>query len=209
MQVIRLAWRYLDDADAWQAREYDVPLSYFGEGSTHDFGWYFEGVSAVPVSDLTAVCEWLAGCEYVRDPDLFNVGDFWQHPRTFEQVRRGDCEDHALWAWRKLCELGIPAELVVGQWLHGAGRGTGHHAWVVFQADGQQYVLETVAKEATTMVREFSEARAAYIPHLSVDAQFTRRIYAGYVRWLQEERERRRAARAIVETHAGIASPAP
>src|SRR5690348_3236184 len=48
-----------------------------------------------------------ADCEYVRDP--VHERDFWQHPKTFEQLRKGDCEDHALWAWRKLTELGISA----------------------------------------------------------------------------------------------------
>ncbi len=33
----------------------------------------------------------------------------------FRGKRRGDCKDHALWAWRKLNELGIAAELVCGQ----------------------------------------------------------------------------------------------
>jgi len=66
------------------------------------------GQSTVCVNDIAAICEWLADCEYVRDP--VHERDFWQHPKTFEQLRKGDCEDHALWAWRKLTELGIPAD---------------------------------------------------------------------------------------------------
>ena len=205
MQVIRLAWQYLDDEDAWRAHEHDVPVAYFGQGSLHDFTWYFEGVSAVPTSDLGAVCAWLADCEYVRDPELFDVGDFWQHPRTFEQIRRGDCEDHALWAWRKLCELGISAELVVGQWLQGSSAGHSHHAWVVFTMDSKRFLLEAVAKDPADMVRDLADARTEYVPHMSVDGQFHRRVYAGYVRWLQEERERRRALKAA---RASIGAPA-
>src|SRR5205085_1473130 len=68
------------------------------------FAWYFEGQSAVTVGSVDDVCEWLLECEYVHDPELFHEPDFWQHPRTFERLRKGDCEDHALWAWRKLVE---------------------------------------------------------------------------------------------------------
>ena len=42
---------------------------------------------------------WLLGCVYARDRDLFRNPDYWQHPCNFEGLRKGDCEDFALWAW--------------------------------------------------------------------------------------------------------------
>jgi hypothetical protein len=104
--------RRLPIDDAWERFDFDAPLHVFGNGSRHDFAWYFQGDSSVHVSSIDDVQDWLLGCEYVSDPELFNEPDFWQHPRTFEQLRRGDCEDHALWAWRKLVELGHDAHLV-------------------------------------------------------------------------------------------------
>ena len=107
--LIRLAWRFDEEEDAWEAIEHDLPLAYFGSGAVNEFDWYLQGESDVVVETLADVQAWLAECAYARDQDLFQVPDFWQHPRTFEQLRKGDCEDHALWAWRKFHELGIDA----------------------------------------------------------------------------------------------------
>jgi len=96
------------DWEPWERLSHGIAPPQFGAGSHHDFRWYFEGQSTVSVKDMAAICEWLADCEYVRDP--VHERDFWQHPKTFEQLRKGDCEDHALWAWRKLTELGISAD---------------------------------------------------------------------------------------------------
>ena len=70
---------------------------------------------SVPVQSIDDIVAWLQSCEYVTDLDLFHERDFWQHPGTFERLRRGDCEDFALWAWRKLAEVGIDAEFCVGR----------------------------------------------------------------------------------------------
>jgi predicted transglutaminase-like cysteine proteinase len=40
----------------------------------------------------------------------FNRSHEREHPGAFERRRRGDCEDFALWAWRKLAEVGVDAE---------------------------------------------------------------------------------------------------
>ena len=76
-----------------------------GAGAVRPFQWYLEGPSEVAPATLDELLEWLMACEYVHDSVLFQVEDYWQHPRTFEQLRKGDCEDHALWAWRKLAEI--------------------------------------------------------------------------------------------------------
>jgi len=147
------------------------------------------------VSDVSAICDWLAGCQYVHDSELFREPDYWQHPLTFEQLRKGDCEDHALWAWRKLLELGLAADFYVGQWRHDGG-GSGFHAWVVFEKDGQTFLLEPVIKDPKKVVRLLDEVRANYVPHYSVDASFRMCARAGLlVHWREEELARRTARR--------------
>jgi hypothetical protein len=114
-----------------------------GPGSTRPFSWYFEGTSTVNVGNIEEVLQWLAGCTYARDIDLFHEPDYWQHPTTFEHLRRGDCEDHALWAWRNLVELGVKADFFIGQLKPESDR-SGHHAWVVYERENVRYLLETL-----------------------------------------------------------------
>ena len=72
---------------------------------------------------------------------LFNEIDLWQHPSSFEELRRGDCEDFALWAWRKLAELGIDAEFFVGRILSVEEPDVDRqHAWVVFRVGDVQFL---------------------------------------------------------------------
>ena len=107
----------------------------------------WDGVSKVEVTDVASVCEWLAGCEYVGDENLFREDDFWQHPLTFEQLRRGDCEDHALWAWRKLAELGFRVEFFSGEWIGDGSQAKGEHSWVVFHDSTGSYLLDPVIRD--------------------------------------------------------------
>lgn len=164
----------LPPAGYWHKRESQVPRYTFGKGSKKDFSWYFEGKSKVKVKSLREICKWLAKCEYVRDEDLFLEDDFWQHPVTFEALRKGDCEDHALWAWRKLIELKIPAEFVAGQWIertNGQREETGH-AWVNFQDKKMRWnVLECTEKNSLRMIVPFDDAEKRYFPEVSVDGE--------------------------------------
>ena len=172
--------RKLTSEDPWERLDINVPLRSYGPGAVHDFSWYFEGESSVSVATLDDILEWLLTCEYARDPDLFNEADFWQHPRTFEQIRRGDCEDHALWAWRKLVELGYDADLVAGRTLPWVpGRNERGHAWVVFRRDGETYLFETAAKTRAEMVRPLATAAAEYRPEFGVDHTRARFAYNG------------------------------
>jgi hypothetical protein len=159
-----------------------VGSRYFGLGSRHDFAHYFSGTSAVSVSGVEEVIDWLLTAEYQSDLHLFREPDYWQHPLTFEQLRRGDCEDFALWAWRKLTELGIQAEFFVGRTVHDrAGAPPALHAWVVFQIDGADYLLETVARERTAMLSTLDEARSQYVPYYAVDRTFRTSAFGGYL----------------------------
>ena len=179
--------RNLTSEDPWERVDIKVPLRSYGLGSVHDFSWYFEGESSVPVTTLDDIQEWLLACEYTRDPDLFNEADFWQHPRTFEQIRRGDCEDHALWAWRKLIELGYDADLVAGRSLPWVpGRNERGHAWVVFRHEGKTYLFETATKTRTSMVRPLAAVAAEYRPEFGVDRTRSRFAYNGVLITMRE-----------------------
>ena len=185
----RLVLRIMPAGDPWQRIEYRVPISRYGAGSNHDFSWYFEGESLVEVQTLDELQDWLLGCEYVRDPELFNEADFWQHPRTFEQLRRGDCEDYALWAWRKLLELGYDADLVSGRclpWKPGVSDAERGHVWVVFRRDGESYLLETVAKKREHMVRLLEQVKGNYRPEYGVDRDRQRYAFAGLLHTMRE-----------------------
>lgn len=169
--LARLLLRRLPKEDPWGRFDYRVPPNAFGNGNRHDFAWYFEGESSVPVASLDEVQEWLLTCEYVHDTVLFNEPDFWQHPRTFEQLRRGDCEDHALWAWRKLVELGHDADLVSGTVRRGSEGSSerGGHVWVLFRQNDEQFVFEAVAKAKDRMIRPLTAVRDHYRPEFGVD----------------------------------------
>lgn len=178
----RVAKRWRTTRDAWAYIDHPVPHHYFGEGSRREFGWYLQGASTVAVASIEDIQRWLLRCTYKRDEALFGMSDHWQHPEHFEQLRKGDCEDHALWAWRKLRDLGIPARLFTGRVLIPVGGGAGFHAWVVFEQDEQHWLFETTAVHIRRMLRPLDEVRAAYIPHYSVDHELDVRMYCGHVK---------------------------
>jgi len=166
--------------DPWERLSTRVPLASFGSGARNDFSWYLEGETAQSPRSLDEIMDWLSGCEYVSDETLFAEPDFWQHPRTFEHLRRGDCEDFALWAWRKLLELGYDADLVVGHCVPPAGESS-RHVWVVFRQDGREYLYEPARRDRATAVRLLSEVRNRYIPEFGVGPDAKRYAYSGYL----------------------------
>lgn len=188
----RVGRLWLEKQDLWQGIEHAVPHHLFGHGSKHDFSWYLEGESSVKVSNVADIQAWLLKCSYRADEALFKDPDFWQHPGMFEKLRKGDCEDHAIWAWRKLKELGVPARLYTGRVLSPVNGGAGFHAWVVFEQASQKWILETVAFHRQRMLRPFDEARAEYVPHFSVDHALATRIYCGFAHSGRELNQRAR-----------------
>jgi hypothetical protein len=186
--LLRAVLPLYGEDDPWERLGTWVPLHAYGPGAKHEFDWYFEGESTVSAESLDEICEWLLGCEYARDEDLFHEADFWQHPRTLERMRRGDCEDHALWAWRKLVELGYETELVVGAWGRDSESG---HAWVMFRQDGEEYLLEATAHSRDRMVLRLAEARDEYEPHFGVDHRFARSAFTGQLHALRRRLARR------------------
>ena len=79
-------------------------------------------------SDSSELRRFLSTCKYVKDKEQFGENDYWQPPDDFEQSRKGDCEDFALWTWRQLIHMNYPSRFVMGT---AGGYGEGH-PWVTF-----------------------------------------------------------------------------
>ncbi len=169
-----LQWNYNPQAQPnipWRKQARKIPYKKFNSYANREFEWYFTGESSVKVNNVAEICDWLTACEYRYDKNLFMEAEFWQHPVTFEQIRKGDCEDHALWAWRKLVNLGFKAEFVVGKMKDGGG-----HAWVFFEQNGHHYLLEATNKRGS-IVRPIEKAKGDYIPEYGVDQHLTTFLY--------------------------------
>jgi hypothetical protein len=160
----------------------DIPAIAFGPGSRCQFGHYFEGRSAVPVATIDDIVDWLNSCEYVSDAEEFNDRDVWQEPCAFESRRRGDCEDFALWAWRKLGELSIHAEFFVGRVIcEGNPAASGQHAWVVYRVHRRAFLFEPAARDRQRMIRPLEEAQDCYVPHFAIDTSLVTSAFVGCV----------------------------
>ncbi len=170
-----------------------VPATAFGPGSRLQFADYFDGESTVHVESLDDIVAWLLECEYGSDADLFNEPDLWQHPSAFEQLRRGDCEDFALWAWRKLSEIGIEAEFYVGRVCCGDERAADRqHAWVVYLINGTDFLFEPAARSRAQMIRPLAEVVDDYVPHFAVNRRFDTSAFVGCVLDSHRSRPRER-----------------
>ena len=165
----------------WKRLNLPVPIGAFGPGSRREFAHYFQGESQVRVESIDEIVDWLLTCQYMTDAIQFHQRDLWQHPVSFEQLRCGDCEDFALWAWRKLADLGIDAEFYVGRVVvddePGADR---QHAWVVFRVDGVPFLFEPAARKHM-MIRQLAETMDVYVPHFAVDSRLRTYAFVGYV----------------------------
>jgi hypothetical protein len=168
--LVRWTGRAGGSESPWERVPMPVPSGAFGLGSRRQFGEYFDGESRVRVESIDDIVAWLQSCEYVSDTELFHERDVWQHPGAFEQLRRGDCEDFALWAWRKLDEIGIDAEFYVGRVQCGDDPANDRqHAWVVYQVDGTDFLFEPAAASRDRMIRPLADAKDSYVPHFAVN----------------------------------------
>ena len=133
-----------------------------GPHPTFPMGRYVSQPLTIECNTMREVREFLAGCEYVSDKELFGKDEYWQPPEEFEKRRAGDCEDFALWTWRQLLSMGYDARFIGGS----CGRyGTGH-GWVEYFQDGKCFLVESLrAKIGDTMPR-LSTLR--YEPKISV-----------------------------------------
>ena len=178
--LVRLAGHLTETESAWDRVTISVPVKAFGPGSEQPFAEYFQGESAVAVESLDDIVAWLGTCEYAADLELFQKTDHWQHPGIFEQCRRGDCEDFALWAWRKLAEIGIDAEFYVGCVIdEDRLKVERQHAWVIYHVDGSAFLLEPAARTPAAMIRPLDDAMGEYVPHFAVNHRFETSAFAG------------------------------
>jgi hypothetical protein len=176
--LVRLAGR---SKSPWKRLSLPVPMGAFGPGSQREFAQYFEGESGVRVESIDGIVEWLLSCQYMTDAVQFDERDLWQHPIAFEQLRCGDCEDFALWAWRKLADLGIDAEFYVGRVVRENEPGVDRqHAWVVYRVDGVPFLFEPAASRQR-MIRRLDEAMGGYVPHFAVDGRLRTFAFTGYL----------------------------
>jgi predicted transglutaminase-like cysteine proteinase len=160
----------------------DVPAAAFGPGSHTEFARYFDGESRVPVTSIDDIVQWLSTCEYVSDAEQFHEPDVWQPPCAFERRQRGDCEDFALWAWRKLSEIGLEAEFYVGRVIcTSLPELTRQHAWVVYRTQTEDVLFEPAARDRQRMIRPLSVVKDAYVPHFAVDRRFVTSAFVGCI----------------------------
>lgn len=154
-----------------------IPHQRFGKGSLSHFAEYLKRPSSVDVRSVRDLCEWLMGCRYAHDQVLFENPDLWQHPVDFEVTRQGDCEDHALWAWRKLHDLGMEAEFVVGKLALGDGT-WGDHTWIVLPNNQGDHLMETTAKQMDKFMVSESLTRQRYRPYFGIDTRLRSFTYS-------------------------------
>jgi len=168
----------------WEYRYQNIPNKFFGHGCEHPFSHYLSGHSKVKVDSLDQLCDWLLGFRYIPDRVKKGVRDHWSHPDEFEYERSGDCEDYALWAWRKLKEMRYDAEFTVGKWLHADGR-VGTHAWVIVFSANERYLLETTGRSKDRMIKTMELAMTEYIPFAAIDTRLQKKVYMGIIYWLR------------------------
>jgi len=113
-------------------------------------------------ANLVELRRFLSSCKYVSDEEQFGEKDYWQPPEQFEETKKGDCEDYALWAWRQLLQMNYRARFVMGA----AGRYGEGHAWVTFEKDGKAFLLEPLGWPAGLSLPRLSIIR--YKPKFSV-----------------------------------------
>ncbi len=169
-QIMDLIVQHYNVDPVYKKQEARIRYHQFANGSKKPFPYYFERESQVPMRSREEIEHWLRGCAYLQDHIQFGQNDVWLHPVDFEQIRKGDCEDHALWAWRKLIDLNYTAEFVVGYMKNHFGD-DGYHAWVTFEENGRSYLMETTAKN-NQMIHPLESQTQKYRPLFSIDQQF-------------------------------------
>lgn len=155
MPPSRIAALVRDDP---RVRAYDTRK---GRSLSKSFEHYLEAALR-PHATWESVRDFLTGCLYSKDDAEHRRRDVWLHPEDFERNLKGDCEDHALWAWVQLARLKWDVRFTVGIW-DGIG-----HAWVTVFRREKVLVLEATEKRADRVLFA-PTAKALYEPVWSVD----------------------------------------
>jgi Bacterial transglutaminase-like cysteine proteinase BTLCP len=133
-----------------------------GPRPTFPIGRYVNHPLTVACNSMQDVRRFLIGCEYVSDQELFGKNDYWQPPEEFEQRKKGDCEDFALWTWRQLLAMGYEARFIGGS----CGRYGDGHAWVEYSQSGKWFLLEPLYSRMGGKMPRLSTWK--YVPQYSV-----------------------------------------
>jgi hypothetical protein len=136
------------------------PFGFFAPNSP--IGRHLTQPLRVRCGSLAEMRAFLAECRYVSDLELFGKVDHWQPPEEFEERKRGDCDDFALWTWRQLLAMGYDARFVCGR----AGRYGGGHAWVTFTDGARTLLVEPLAARVADWLPRLATIR--YRPSISV-----------------------------------------
>lgn len=167
--------------DAYEHMSTSVPRTRHGAPEQRTFADYLAGPSNVAVNTLGDIESFLRGCTYITSPA--RDSDWTKLASHFEMHRCGNCLDHSLWAWRKLRELGHPAEIVVGIVDPGEVPLV-RHAWIVFRHEEQRVRLETIVKEAELpMVQRIRPQVDEYWPEIGISRDGVPFGYAGMLRF--------------------------
>ncbi len=105
---------------------------------TFPFGRYVSKPPTIHCKNLQEVRDFLRSCRQMSDENAFGKKDYWLPPDEFEKLKKGDCDDFALWTWRQLQQMGYPARFVAGEF----GRYSAGHAWVTFEKDAKHYIAD-------------------------------------------------------------------
>lgn len=164
MPPSRLASLVRDDP---RVRAYDTRK---GRSLSKSFEHYLEATLR-PLARWEEVRDFLTGCLYAKDDVEHARRDVWLHPEDFERSLKGDCEDHALWAFVQLVRLKWDVRFTVGIW-DGVG-----HAWLTVYREAKIFLLEATEKRGERILFE-ATSRAPYEPVWSVDARLRFYVHA-------------------------------
>jgi hypothetical protein len=110
----------------------------------------------------------------MSNQEQFGERDYWQPPERFEESKKGDCEDFALWAWRQVLHMKYHARFALGS----ASRHGDGHARVAFEKDGKAYLLEPLSGPVGLTLPRLSVLR--YKPKFSLSWDGAKVSYFGY-----------------------------
>ena len=108
---------------------------------TFPMGRYISQPLSIQCSTIRELRQFLSQCKYMSDEEQFNRKDYWMPPEEFEQKKKGDCDDFALWTWRQFLGMGYKARYVIGV----TEKYRVGHAWVTIEKDGKYFIVEPQA----------------------------------------------------------------
>lgn len=187
---VRRALNAIDASiDPWERFRIRPPAWAIDRAQLATLARYAAGPSTVHVERPSDIETWLRGCAYERSHAFrLDTPDWATLPFVFEFTRRGDCLDHAVWAWRRFVELGADADLVLG-WAGAPWEGS-RHAWVLLRNGGEAWVLETAEKGSRPMARPLAEVRTAYLPEVGINRRGRSFAFGGCLRSLEAAKAR-------------------